>query len=571
MTCYGFIENSNNSIRNNSILYDLDPASLKESALNYLQLFKSNAPTAAATTKTKRDLFFFIIIALSLLLIKVSFMMVFFISALLLTLSYIVHRMINARGEWPNVTGTPYRFPFGDLISMQTSRNGHFLLNLCKRLGSPQVYRIWFGVTPTLMLAHPQAVREFWKQHDETSVNRVVQLGWSLLMIMGEGIGFKPYLVRNRISRFFHRCFGPKQVLQFGSSYEYHIDIFIKRLRSQLWDPNGTVLDIINDVKYLSHDAALNMFLGPKSYAHFSTCREIVDNILVAMTKTFDARYINVPGLRWLLPATYQLRREITAMRQKWRTLLNILIKDYLADGNIALKNDDDSILLHYLRMQVANQHMEITFEELFDTVIEGLFAPTDGTAATFTNTLILLALNPEIQDETRERIKQALVPENNHTLTLDDVENCDFLDHILYECQRLLPLFMFNVPELTSCAMVLGGVSVPKGTMVMYDVQTLNRCEDIWPDPLAFIPDRFVALNEKQRKALHGFGNGRSRRCLGENLVRVLHRIFIAKMLLAFRVEPAGSTYNIDGFRRERRPFIYVPHFPLKFIPLDH
>ncbi|CAF1319667.1 unnamed protein product [Rotaria sordida] len=232
--------------------------------------------------------------------------------------------------------------------------------------------------------------------------------------------------------------------------------------------------------------------------------------------------------------------------------------------------DNDDSILVRYLRQQASKGKTDVTYEELSDTIIEGLLAPSDGFAATFANTLILLALNPQVQEEAREHIRYRTTFRSHETITLADLVGLDYLDHILSECQRLLPIFMFNVPELTSCEMTLGGVTVPKETMVMYDVQTLNRSEDIWPNPHAFQPERFEKLNEKQRKALHGFGNGRSRRCLGEHLVRSLHKLFIARILMAYRLAPGDNARNIDELPRARRPFIYVPHVFLKFTPIN-
>ena len=484
---------------------------------------------------------------------------------------YFLHRMINKTGAWPNVIGTSYRFPLGDVPGMQISRNGHYLLNLCKQLNSPQVYRIWVGPRPALMMAHPDVVRQFWQQHDETSIERVVQLGWPLLLIMGQGIGFKTYHNRNRINRFFHECFGPKQVARYELSLEREVDVIMKRLQTMIIEAADAPLDIAYELKYLAHDAGMDMFLGPESSKYLPELHELVDDLVLVMTATFDARYINLPIVDWFLPKAYRLRSDILSIRSKWDKLLKIIMQDCIQNECLQRESDDDSILVRYLRQKAIKGETDITYEELSDTIIEGLLAPSDGFAATFANTLILLALNPEVQHEARERVRQRMPSNSQETITLADLAELDYLDHVLSECQRILPIFMFNVPELTSCEMTLGGVPIPKETMVMYDVQTLNRCEDIWPDPLVFRPERFATINDKQRKALHGFGNGRSRRCLGEHLVRNLHKLFIARILLAYQLAPGDNERNVDELPRARRPFIYVPHVFLKFTSINN
>jgi cytochrome P450 len=82
------------------------------------------------------------------------------------------------------------------------------------------VYRIWIGPEPALMLAHPQAIKELWSQHDEKCVQRNVHLDWLLEVLMENGVGFQSTSDRNRVTKFFHSSFGPSQVRRFGEHLE---------------------------------------------------------------------------------------------------------------------------------------------------------------------------------------------------------------------------------------------------------------------------------------------------------------------------------------------------------------
>ncbi|UJR11969.1 hypothetical protein I4U23_016147 [Adineta vaga] len=472
---------------------------------------------------------------------------VFIIGHVMVIIGLFLRWRVIRSGNWSGVLGTNFYFPFGDWPGLLSSKDGLDLLRLCNRLGNPYVYRVWVGPRPALMLAHPDAVREFWEYHDETKIEREVKLSWALLHIMGQAIGFKPYRARNRISKFFHACFGPRNVSRFHMQIENAINEFIIRLRHLT--NNETLVDIGKELSLLGHDASAYMYLGRKS-----------------------SRYLNElvrSGLRWILPEAYKLRLKIASFRHKWGSLLGKLMSEYKEELE-ANKNDkeqfNDSMLTQYIQME-AEGKCDVTFEELMDTFTESLFFPTDVVAATAAYTLILLAMNQNVQTFTRELLWDKL-PDRS-TVTLDDVDSIEYLDWILNECQRMFPVQMLNTPEFTSEAMTIAGISIPKDTMVIYDTHSMHRRDGIWDEPLVFRPERFRHLDAKQRKAIHAFGNGRTRRCLGEYFVRALHKLLIARILLDYRVQTIDNYQNIDEIPRKQIPLAYAPNICLQFVPL--
>jgi isoflavone 2'-hydroxylase len=476
-------------------------------------------------------------------------------------------RFVNS-GNWLGVTGTDFRLPFGDLPTLRACNDGLYLLHLCEQLDKPYVYRIWMGHQPTLMLAHPDAVRQFWQYHDETKVDREVKLGWSLLHIMGEGIGFKPYRARNRMSKFFHACFGFKNVRLFDINIEKDVENFM----IQLHDLTGKdrLIDIGNELAYLSHDVSIHLFLGPKGFNYLKTLHKLVDELHRLMAQTYNATWINVVGLRWILPQAYKLRWAVTDFRCQWESLLRTLISEYRKEMETSTDNDNkmnESMLERFVQME-AQGKCNITFLELMDTYTEGLLFPTDLTAGTIVYTLTLLAMNQDVQTYAREVLHDKL-GQDTRRVTMADIHSIDYLDWILSECQRIFPAQMSTTPEYTSQAMTIAGVSIQKNTMVSYDVQSMHRRDDIWDEPSVFRPERFRLLNEQQHKAIHAFGNGRSRRCLGEYFVKSLHKLLIARILLEYHIETNDNTCNIDKIPRNRRPFFYGPDICLRFVPL--
>lgn len=235
--------------------------------------------------------------------------------------------MISKRGQWYSTTnkygqevlGTEYQSFFGDLPAIQSSQNGYFLNDLHANLNHPQVYRIWMGPQPALMLAHPQAVREFWSQHDERSVERNVHLGWALEMLMGDGVGFRSVLDRDRITKFFHQCFSSNRVQHFDDCLEKEVTEFFNQYSSNIMQ--------YQDLRYLAHDAGVYLFLGKVGSDHLDELHALVDELGELMSEVFNARWENVPLIGYyLLPKSYNLRQRIHSFKHRVHNVINKVV-----------------------------------------------------------------------------------------------------------------------------------------------------------------------------------------------------------------------------------------------------
>ncbi|MGA5463165.1 cytochrome P450 [Mycobacterium sp. NPDC050041] len=162
-----------------------------------------------------------------------------------------------------------------------------------------------------------------------------------------------------------------------------------------------------------------------------------------------------------------------------------------------------------------------LTDAELCDTMRTLLLGGHDTTATTLAWALERMARHPEV-----------LVRADAAARDGDD----EYLDAVVKETMRLRPVFPLT-GRLAAEDFELPGLTVPKGTMVSPYITLVNRRPDLYDDPHAFRPERFLDATVPTYSWI-SFGGGR-RRCLGAAFAAMESRIVLATILRTARVEP--------------------------------
>jgi cytochrome P450 family 135 len=106
------------------------------------------------------------------------------------------------------------------------------------------------------------------------------------------------------------------------------------------------------------------------------------------------------------------------------------------------------------------------------------------------------------------------------------------YLDAVIHETLRLRSVFPFSV-RLTKQPLELDGLTVPAETLVIPYIALVHRRADIYPDPLAFRPERFLGTRPGSYTWIP-FGGG-IRRCVGASLAMLETHIVIRTLLQEF------------------------------------
>jgi cytochrome P450 len=132
----------------------------------------------------------------------------------------------------------------------------------------------------------------------------------------------------------------------------------------------------------------------------------------------------------------------------------------------------------------------------------------------------------------------------------LDEVDadsGDDYITATIHETLRRRPVIPNAAPRLTKEPVTIGGFDYPEGVVLLANAYLVHHDPEIYPDPYAFRPERF--LGEKPGTYTWiPFGGGR-RRCLGASFALLEMKVVLRAVLS--RAEPLAANDPTEGSRR--------------------
>ncbi|KAK4411616.1 cytochrome [Sesamum angolense] len=116
-------------------------------------------------------------------------------------------------------------------------------------------------------------------------------------------------------------------------------------------------------------------------------------------------------------------------------------------------------------------------------------------------------------------------------------LDRLEYLDFVVKETLRLHPVAPLLLPHESMEDCVIDGFHIPKGSRTMVNIWAIGRDPNVWPDPEAFKPERFIGNNIDIRGhdfRLIPFGSGR-RGCPGLQLGLTVVRLVVAQLVHCF------------------------------------
>jgi len=209
-----------------------------------------------------------------------------------------------------------------------------------------------------------------------------------------------------------------------------------------------------------------------------------------------------------------------------YRDRTDELIAELIDERREAGDSERDDVLA----MLLAARHedgSEMSAQELRDELMTLLVAGHETTASTLAWAFERLSREPEVLGRLVEECR-------------DDATTGDYLLASIQETLRRRPVLPNAAPRFVAKQVTVGGWDYEPGVSLVANTYLLHHDPDIYPDPYAFRPERFLDTKPGTYTWIP-FGGGR-RRCIGMSFAMLEMRVVLRSVLRAYELTARGA-----------------------------
>ncbi|OAD56721.1 Cytochrome P450 6a2 [Eufriesea mexicana] len=255
---------------------------------------------------------------------------------------------------------------------------------------------------------------------------------------------------------------------------------------------------------------------------------------------------------RQIFPRIYDLLGFVLPQTEVTTFLTNLIVDTmkYRDEHNI-LRPDFVNMLMELKKHPDKLENIKLTDTLLTAQAFVFFVAGFETSSSAMSNALYELALNPEVQDKLRQEIKEHY-KKHNGELKYDQVKEMTYLDLVFRETLRKYPPGAIILRKSVSNYTFEGTkVTIPKKSYVWIPLYAIHHNPDVYPNPDAFIPERFTPEAVATRHSMHylPFGDG-PRNCIGARFAVYQSKVGLITILRNHKVEVCEKTmipYVID------------------------
>ncbi|MBA4154074.1 cytochrome P450 [Flavobacterium sp.] len=287
------------------------------------------------------------------------------------------------------------------------------------------------------------------------------------------------------------------------------------------------VFPVFNDLAFQTVVKSIfNIAISDEDIASLQHTTEATQKMLV--------QELRQPFLVWWFNFSGKTKKHLD-LTQNSRTILKRLVEERKQSN----ANHDD--LLDMLLNAKYEDGSSMEEDQLVDEILILFAAGHETTSNALTFTCELLARNLEAQLKILEGIVKVKSESND---LMHWIKNATYTKLVIEESMRLYPPAYFidrvNIEEDT-----FDGLTLPKGSNLLFSVYEIHRHPDFWKEPEAFIPERFLDENTKFSKNYYPFGAG-PRMCIGNNFAMYEMSLAIIALVEQFEIKEKKDPIQI-------------------------
>jgi cytochrome P450 len=297
------------------------------------------------------------------------------------------------------------------------------------------------------------------------------------------------------------------------------------------WWPRERPVALHPHLQRLTLEIILRTVFGLEQGPRLDELRELLTEVLAFSESPLSVLPVAQRVAGWIGP----LRRFNELIRRADQMIFE-LIEERKADPR-AGERDDVLAMLLQARHEDGS---EMSRQELRDELMTALVAGHETTASQLAWGFEQLARAPRVAAHLSAELERA--------------DGDEYLTATIHEILRCRPVLPNAEPRLTKQPVTIGGFEYPAGVALLASAYLVHHDPEIYPEPYAFRPERFLG-NAPGTYTWIPFGGGR-RRCLGASFALVEMKIVLRAALTRYEVAPASDRPERTG----RRSITYSP-----------
>jgi cytochrome P450 len=418
---------------------------------------------------------------------------------------------VRRRGAYPP---GPQSFDFGR--TLRAARDPlPLLLGLYEEHGP--IFSLRLLHSPVIFMLGPEANHFVTVAHPENFHWRESSFG-DLIPLLGDGLLTIDDAYHDRAREIMMPAFHREQVAASVAAMVAEATSAIERLRP------GQVVDVYEWMRGLAMRIAMRALLGldPDEAGKGAAAAEHFERALGFYGTDFHLRLLRGPGSPW-------------SKMVRSRDVLDEIVYAEIAQRRA--HPDPQKMDILSLLVGVRDEAGEgFTDKEVRDQVMTLMFAGHDTSTSTLTFMMHELARHPDVLAKLCEEQDEVLGGE------APDIEKLErqmpYLDMVLDEVLRLYPPAWIG-PRRAVRDFEFGGHCVRRGAYVNYCSWASHRIPEVFPEPEAFIPERFTREHKAAlpRGAYVPFGGGR-RICIGKRFGQTEVKLVATMLLQRLRLD---------------------------------
>lgn len=297
--------------------------------------------------------------------------------------------------------------------------------------------------------------------------------------------------------------------------------------------PRDQPLELHSRLQRVTLEIILRAVFGLEQGRRLDALRDVLTDVLAFSESPLSVIQGAQQKLRWTPPV-----RRLNALNKRTDELVFGLIEERRAEDEAGTGERDD-----VLAMLLQARHEDgspMSPQELRDELVTALVAGHETTASQLAWAFERLSRHPEVAARL--------------TAEIDAGGSEEYLTATVNEILRLKPVLPNAEPRLTKKPIEIGGFLYPAGVALLASAILVHHDPEIYPEPFAFRPERFLGRQPGTYTWLP-FGGGR-RRCLGASFALLEMKIVLRAVLARCEVRPVGE----QAEKTRRRSITFSP-----------